>query len=186
MVPVSPCDSAKGFIFVEGPALNSIHYHSCLQIMLWQIRNSPYCLFSNDFNRTGICSCRSHCSIFIEKWKRVLAAFVISDEIHCVDFKTTNNNLCHSQEGCNFITYTRTSRLMYRLRSTCILVFRSSVRRTNVLIISYRNRQCQQAQQLFHIDEVILHLIVRAMPSSCWSDLWFVQLKCSYPWLPSL
>ena len=31
------------------------------------------------------------------------------------------------QEGCNFITFPRTNRLMFRLRSTCILDFRSSV-----------------------------------------------------------
>ena len=130
-VPVSPCDSAEGVVFMEVPATNRvhcIHYHSCLQILLWQIRNSAYtCLFSHDFNRTGICSCRSHCSIFIEKWRRGLAAFVISDEIHYVDFTTISNNVCHSHEVCNFITYPRTDRLMFRLRSTCILVFMYSV-----------------------------------------------------------
>ena len=125
-VPVSPCDSAEGVVFMEVPATNSvhcIHYHSCLQIMLWQSRNSAYtCLFSHDFNRTGICSCR-----FIEKWMRDLAAFVISDEIHNVDFTITSNNVCHSQEGCNFNTYPMTKWLMFRLRSTCILVLMYSV-----------------------------------------------------------
>ena len=45
MVPVSPCDNAEGFAFVEGPATNSvhcIHCHGCLQILLWQIRYSAY------------------------------------------------------------------------------------------------------------------------------------------------
>ena len=54
-------------------------------------------------------------------------AFVISDEIHYVDFTTTSIHLCHSQEGCNFITFPWTNRLMFRLHSSCILVFRSSV-----------------------------------------------------------
>ena len=71
MVPVEACDSAEGFVFEEGPATNSvycIHYYCCLQIMVLQIRNSGYtCLFSQDFNQTGLCSCCSHCSIFIEK-----------------------------------------------------------------------------------------------------------------------
>ena len=43
MVPVSPCESAEGFVFVEGPATNSVHcitYHRCLQIMLWQLGTS--------------------------------------------------------------------------------------------------------------------------------------------------
>ena len=90
------------------------------------VRNIAYtCLFSKDFNRTDICSCRSHCYIFIETWRRGFAAFVISDEIHYADFVTTSDNLCHSQEGCNFITFPRNRRLMFILRSTCILVFRS-------------------------------------------------------------
>ena len=131
MVPVEACDSAECFVFEEGPATNSvycIHYYCWLQILEWQITNIGYtCLFSQDFNQTGICSCCSHCSIFIEKWSRSLAASVISDEIHYVDFTTTSNKLCHSQEGCNFITFPRTSRLMFRLRSTCILDCRSSV-----------------------------------------------------------
>ena len=131
MVRVEACDSAEGFVFEEGPATNSvycIHYCCCLQILVWQIRNSGYtCLFSQDFNQTGLCSCCSNCSIFIEKWSRSLAAFMISDEIHYVDFTTTSNKLCHSQEGCNFITFPRAGRLMFRLRSTCNLNFRSSV-----------------------------------------------------------
>ena len=65
------CDSAEGFVFEEGPATSSvycIHYYWCLQILVLQIRNSGYtCLFSQDFNQTGLCSCCSHCSIFIEK-----------------------------------------------------------------------------------------------------------------------
>ena len=71
IVPVAPCDSARGFVFAEGSATNSvhsIHYHRCLQIMLWHIRNSTYnCLFSQDFNQIGLCSCSTRCSIFIEK-----------------------------------------------------------------------------------------------------------------------
>ena len=53
IVPVAPCDNAKGFVFAEGSATKSvqcIHYHRCLQIMLLQIGNSTYtCLFSKDF-----------------------------------------------------------------------------------------------------------------------------------------
>ena len=50
-----------------------------------------------------------------------LDAIVIADEIHYVDFTTNGNKLCHSQEGCHVITFPRTSQLMFRLRSTCIL-----------------------------------------------------------------
>ena len=45
IVHVAPYDSAKGFVFAEGSATNSvhsIHYHRCLQTMLCQIRNSTY------------------------------------------------------------------------------------------------------------------------------------------------
>ena len=61
MAPVEACDRAEGFVLEEGPATNSvyyIHYYCCLQILVWQIRNSGYtCLFSQDFNQTGLCSC---------------------------------------------------------------------------------------------------------------------------------
>ena len=70
MVNVEACNNADGFVFVEGPATNNvycIHYYCCIQIMLWQIMNIAYtCLFSQDFNQTGFCSCSSNCSIFIE------------------------------------------------------------------------------------------------------------------------
>ena len=56
-----------------------------------------------------------------------LDVYVITDEIQYVVLTTTSNDVCHSQEGYNFITYPRTNRLMFRLRSTCIPVFRYPV-----------------------------------------------------------
>ena len=50
MGPVEACDSAEGFVFEEGPATNSvyfIHYYCCLQILVWQIRNSGYTCLSS-------------------------------------------------------------------------------------------------------------------------------------------
>ena len=79
MVPEA-CNSAEGFVFEEEPATNSvycIHYYCCLQILVWQISNRGYtCIFSQDFNQTGLCAGCSHCSIFIAKLSRSLAASV--------------------------------------------------------------------------------------------------------------
>ena len=105
------------------------------------------------FKQTGLCSCSYHCSIFNEKWRRGLAAFVIADESHYVDFTTTSNKLCHSLDGCNCITFPRTSRLMYRLISACIMGV-DGLHSDNgclFLITCYTISHCLQAQVLSHV-----------------------------------
>ena len=135
---------------------------------------------------TGLafCSCRSHSSIFIAKWRRGLLAFVISDEILHVVFTTTSNTMCHSLKGCNFITFPRTSRQMFRLRPTCILVFRYSVGQRFWSFAIESDSACKPSSS--HWWGYPSHHCPHNAQLTCWSDLWFLQWKCSSTWLPSL
>ena len=76
-------------------------------------------------------------------------AFVISDEIHYVDFTTTSIHLCHSQEGCNFITFPWCLDFIHLAFWSSGLQSDNRRRRRTVLIICYGIRHCLQTQ-FFH------------------------------------